>query len=165
MKRIILIISLLTSSLFSGSVFSEGYWGAKVAQVDVDSNNYKSALNLGIFVGAEFAQAGSNIISLEGELTTSIIDGDTNVAGIDWSVQTMALYAAMRTGKEVYLKVKAGFLDREITLSTAGASVSGSDSGFAWGAGIGFNNYEIEYTFIDGDGGADLSMISLGYLF
>lgn len=165
MKRFILLISFLASALFSNAALAEGYWGAKVAMVDIDANNYDNALNLGIFVGAEFAQSGSNIISLEGELTTSLIDGDANVAGVDWSVQTLAVYAAMRTGTEAYLKVKAGFLDREITLSSAGGSASGSDSGFSWGAGFGFDNYEIEYTFIDGDGGADLSMLSLNYLF
>ncbi len=165
MKRFILIISILTSSLFSNALLAEGYWGAKVAMVDIDANNYTSTLNVGLFVGAEFAQAGSNIVSLEGEITTSLVKGDTNVASIDWSVQTLALYAAMRTGQETYLKIKAGILDREITLSTAGASISGSDSGLSWGVGFGFNNYEIEYTFIDGDGGADLNMISLGYMF
>ncbi len=131
MKRFILIISIIASGLFSHFVLAEGYWGAKVTTVDIDVNNYSNTLNVGLFVGAEFAQAGSNIVSLEGEYTTSLIDGDTNVAGIDWSVRTMALYAAMRTGKETYLKIKAGLLDREITLSTAGASVSGSDSGFS----------------------------------
>lgn len=166
MKHFILIISILASALFSNSVLAEGYWGVKAASVNVDNSSYnKDAINVGVFVGAEFAQAGSNIISLEGEFTTSIVDGGTTIASIDWSVQTLALYAAMRTGNETYLKVKAGLLDREITLSSPGASISGSDSGFSWGAGVGFNGYEIEYTFIDGDGGADLSMISLGYIF
>jgi len=162
MKRFILIISILASSLLSNAVLAEGYWGAKVATVDVDANGFTNTLNIGIFVGAEFAQAGSNIVSLEGELTTSLIDGDTAISGIDYSVQTFALYAAMRTGNETYLKIKGGILDREITLSTGG---SGSDSGLSWGVGFGFNNYEIEYTFIDGDNGADLSMLSLGYMF
>ena len=165
MKRFALIISLLASALLSNSAFAEGYWGVKAATVDLDANNYSNTLNVGVFVGAEFAQAGSNIISLEGELTTSIIDGDTNVSGIDWSVRTMALYAAMRTSGETYVKLKAGLLDREITLSAAGGSISGSDSGLSWGVGLGFSNYEIEYTFIDGDGGSDLSIISLGYMF
>lgn len=163
MKRFMLIICILSSALVSQSVLAEGYWGAKVTTVDIDSNSYPTnTLNVGLFVGAEFAQAGSNIVSLEGELTTSLIDGDTSIAGIDWTVQTFALYAAMRTGNETYLKIKAGILDREITLSTGG---SGSDSGLSWGAGIGFSNYEIEYTFVDGDGGADISMLSLAYMF
>ena len=165
MKRIILIISILASGLISNSVFAEGYWGLKASTVDIDANNYSNTLNIGVFAGAEFAQAGSNIISLEGELTTSLVDGNTNVSSIDWSVRTMALYAAMRTGNETYLKVKAGLSDRKITLSSGGASVSGSDSGLSWGAGFGFSNYEIEYTFFDGDGNSDLSMISLGYMF
>lgn len=162
MNRFTLIISIFIASLISNAAFAEGYWGAKATSVDVDASGYSNALNVGLFVGAEFAQAGSNIVSLEGELTTSIIEGDTNNSGIDYSIQTLALYAAMRTGSETYLKVKAGILDREITLSPGG---SGSDSGLSWGVGFGFNSYEIEYTFFDGDGDADISMLSVGYLF
>lgn len=162
MKRFTLIISIFIASLLSSVASAEGYWGAKAASVDVDTNGYSNALNVGLFVGAEFAQAGSNIVSLEGELTTSIIDGDTNISGIDYSIQTLALYAAMRTGSETYLKVKAGILDRDVTFSTGG---SNTDSGLSWGVGFGFNSYEIEYTFFDGDGDADISMLSVGYLF
>lgn len=163
MKRFIFLISLISATLFTQSSMAEGYWGLKASTVDLDANNYSNTLNIGVFVGAEFAQAGSNIISLEGELTTSLIDGDTPISGIDWSVQTMAIYAAMRTGNETYVKLKAGLLDRKITFSTV--SGSSSDSGLSWGVGIGFSDYEIEYTFFDGDGSSDLSMISLGYMF
>lgn len=163
MKRFTLIISLFAASLISNIASAEGYWGAKVSSIDVDSNFYTSnPINVGLFVGAEFGQLGSNIVSLEGEITTSLIDGETSSAGTDWSAQTLAIYAAMRTDKDTYLKFKAGILDREITLSTGG---SGSDSGLSWGVGFGFNNYEIEYTFFDGDGNADIGILSLGYLF
>lgn len=162
MKRFTLITSIFAASLLCNVASAEGYWGAKAASVDVDANGFSSALNIGLFVGAEFAQAGSNIVSLEGEVTTSIVEGDTNSSSIDYSVQTIALYAAMRTGNDNYLKVKAGILDREISLSPGG---TGSDSGLSWGIGFGFNKYEIEYTFFDGGGDADISMISVGYMF
>ena len=162
MKRFMLITAILASSLLSNAVLAEGYWGVKAATVDIDANGYSNTLNIGLFVGAEFAQAGSNIVSLEGELTTSLIDGDTRIGGVDWSVQTFAIYAAMRTGNETYLKIKGGILDREITFNIPGSS---SDSGLSWGIGFGFSDYEIEYTFFDGDGNADISMLSLGYMF
>ena len=162
MKRFVLITSILASALFSNSVLAEGYWGIKAATVDIDAGGFSNTLNAGLFVGAEFAQAGSNIVSLEGELTTSVIEGDTPINGVDYSVRTMAIYAAMRTGKETYLKIKAGILDREITFNIPGSS---SDSGLSWGVGFGFSDYEIEYTFFDGDGSADMSMLSLGYMF
>lgn len=161
MKRITLIIGILAASLLSNTASAEGYWGAKAANIDIDASGYGSAINIGLFVGAEFAQAGSNIISLEGEFTTSIIDGDTNTSA-EYSAQTLALYAAMRTASDNYLKIKAGILDSEITYSNGGSS---NDSGLSWGIGFGFNNYEIEYTFVDLDGDADASMISVGYLF
>ena len=162
MKRFTLIASIFAASLLCNTASAAGYWGAKAASVDVDANGYSSALNIGLFVGAEFGQAGSNIVSLEGEVTTSLIEGDTNSSSVDYSIQTLALYAAMRTGSDNYIKVKAGILDREISLSPGG---TGSDSGLSWGIGFGFNKYEIEYTFFDGDGDADISMISVGYMF
>lgn len=162
MKRFMLITAILASTLLSNAALAEGYWGVKAATVDIDAGGYSNTLNIGLFVGAEFAQAGSNIVSLEGELTTSLIEGDTPISGVDYSVRTMAIYAAMRTEKETYLKIKAGILDREITFNVPGSS---SDSGLSWGVGFGFSDYEIEYTFFDGDGSADISMISLGYLF
>lgn len=162
MKRFTLIMSLFAASLLGNIASAEGYWGAKAASVDVDANGYGNAINIGLLVGAEFGQLGSNIVSLEGELTTSIIDGDISNTSNDYSVQTLALYAAMRTGSDKYLKVKAGLLDREITRNSGAAS---SDSGLSWGVGFGFNKYEIEYTFFDGGADADISMLSVGYLF
>ena len=162
MNRFTLLIAVFATALLGNTASAEGYWGAKVSNVDIDANGYSSALNVGLFAGAEFAQAGSNVVSLEGELTTSLIDGDTSSSAVDYSIQTLAIYAAMRTAKENYLKIKGGILDREITLSPGG---SGSDSGLSWGVGFGFNNYEIEYTFFDGDGNADISMLSVGYIF
>ena len=62
MKRFILIISILASGLLSNAVLAEAYWGAKAAIVDINAKKYTNTLNIGLFVGAEFAQAGSNIV-------------------------------------------------------------------------------------------------------
>ena len=155
---------LLTSAALIASAHAEGYFGAKAIKSDVDSSAYDSALDIGIFLGADFATLGSNTISLEGELTTTIIDG--SVGSSDWSLQTFALYAAMRTGKDTYLKIRGGYMDREITVSPGG---SNSDTGFAYGIGFGFpaagSTMEIEYTVYNGGSSADITMLSLGYLF
>ncbi len=167
MTRFFIIISLLTSFLFSSSLLAEGYWGAKVTQVEVDSPAYKNAYNAGLIFGAEFGTLGANnIVSLEGEITTTVIKGDVLTA--EWDMQTFGLYAALRTGKDVYLKAKAGLANWDLTLSTGGTA---DDTGLSYGFGGGFklsngHTLEIEYSVIEGDtGNADISMLGVNYLF
>lgn len=167
MSRTKLLPILYIFSLVSHPVLAEGYWGAKVTQVDVDANQYQNAYNAGIVVGAEFGTLGSNnIVSLEGEFTTTIIKGD--VATQEWDMQTFALYAALRTGKDVYLKAKAGLANWDLTLSGGGTA---DDTGLSYGFGGGFklsngHTLEIEYSVIEGDSGnSDITMLGVNYLF
>jgi len=167
MKRFILIISIFTATLLSNSALAEGYWGAKFSQVDVDSAGYDSSYNLGLIVGAEFGTlGGNNIVSLEGEFTTTVIKGD--VSTTKWDLQTFGLYAALRTGQDVYLKAKAGVVSWDLTLDTGANS---DDTGLSYGFGGGFklsNGHviEIEYTAIKGDNtNADINMLGVNYLF
>lgn len=167
MARFLLIISILASPLFSNIVLAEGYWGAKVTQVDVDTPLYDNAFNAGLIIGAEFGTlGGNNIVSLEGEFTTTIIKGD--VSSFEWDMQTFGLYAALRTGKDVYLKAKAGILNWDLTLSNGATA---DDTGLSYGFGGGFklsngHTIEIEYSVIEGDSGnADFTMLGINYLF
>lgn len=158
------LLILVTGAALIATAHAEGYFGIKGIKSDVDLSAYDSAFDVGIFLGADFATAGSNTISLEGEITTTIIDG--SVGSTDWSLQTFALYAAMRTGKDTYLKIRGGYMDRELSYSPGG---SNSDTGFAYGIGFGFpaggSTMEIEYTIYNGGSNPDITMLSVGYLF
>lgn len=164
MNRFILVISIFAVSLLSNTASAQGYWGVKALSVGIDASGYSNAFNGGLFAGAEFARLGSAKLAFEGEITKTILDGETDLKR-DWTIDTLALYAALRTEGDIYLKLKAGALNRDITTSIVNTPVSGSHSSLSWGVGFGFSNFEIEYTFIEGAGETDLNMISLGFMF
>ena len=161
MKNFILLLSLVSFGLFTTNAMAEGYWGVKGASVNVDSSGYSSSLNIGAFIGADFTEIGSNPVALEFDYTTKLIDG--KVSGLNWSAQTTAVFAAMRTGKEGYLKVKLGL--HSSTTNVNGAT--GSGNGLAYGLGFGLAGYEIEYTIFKGETSSDtdINMLSVAYMF
>lgn len=167
MTRFILTISFLASCLFSHVVLAEGYWGAKVTQIEVDNPAFDNAYNAGIIVGAEFGTLGSNnIVSLEGEFSTTVIKGDVSTS--EWDVQAFGLFAALRTGKDAYLKAKAGVVSWDLSVSPG---TDTDDTALSYGFGGGFklssgHTLEIEYSVVEGDGGnADITMLGVNYLF
>ncbi len=161
MKNFTLLLSLFSFALFTTNVVAEGYWGLKGASVNVDSSGYSSSINVGAFVGADFTEIGSNPVALEFDYSTKLIDG--KVSGLNWDAQTSAIFAAMRTGKEAYLKVKLGLHSSATTVNGA----KGTGSGLAYGLGFGIAGYEVEYTIFKGktSSDADINMLSVGYMF
>lgn len=161
MKRLILLLSICTTSFFSHSALAGAYFGVEAASVQVDNAAYSSSLNVGVFLGADFTEIGSNPVAFEVDISRKLSDG--KVAGFNWSTQTNALFAAMRTGNEAYLKVKLGVHSTETTVSSS----NGTSEGLAYGLGFGINNYEIEYTVLKGKNSSDtdINLISVGYRF
>lgn len=167
MTRLIISISFLASIFFSHSALAEGYWGAKISQVEVESPAYSNAYNAALLIGAEFGTlGGNNIVSLEGEISTTIVKGD--VTSTEWEVQAFGLFAAMRTGKDAYLKAKAGVVNWDISFDT-GASADDTALSYGFGGGFKLSNghtLEIEYSVVEGDGNnADIIMLGVAYLF
>jgi len=155
------LLLLFSAALLATNAMADGYWGVKGASVNVDNSAYNSSFNIGAFIGADFTEIGSNPVALEVDITTKLVDG--KVFGSDWNTQSSAVFAAMRTGKEDYLKVKLGLHN---TKTTVGSS-SSTGSGLAYGLGFGFSGYEIEYTILKGEtsSNADINMLSVGYMF
>lgn len=170
MKRFILLISIFTSMLFTQIAMADGYWGVKASVVDVDSSAYDgNAINIGVFLGVDVAELGSNPLAIEADINTTLIKGSggTSPLDFDWGTQTTALYAAMRTGNEDYFKVKLGIHNTKTTVDFSGSSGSGTGSGLSYGFGLKFGEYELDYTVLKGEDSsdADISMISLGFHF
>lgn len=170
MKRFILLISVVTSMLFTHTTMADGYWGLKGSLVNVDNSAYSGdAINVGIFLGVDVAEIGSNPVAVEVDINTTLIQGDGSLGAtsFDWGTQTTALYAAMRTGNEDYLKFKLGLHNTKTTVDLSGSSGSGSGTGLSYGVSFKFSDYEIEYTVLNGEesNDADISMISLGFHF
>lgn len=143
--------------------FSPWYLGLKAGWMDADASNFDEATNLGLYGGYTLHDDASGRFALEGEYTRTISDGD--IPGGGWDIETLAVYGAYRTAGPWFLKIKAGYLDEDISVSAGGSSIAGSDSGFSFGAGAGVRlsnkaAFELEYTVIE----EDVNFFSIGYL-
>lgn len=161
MKRLLFLLSLFTASLFSTSLFAQGYIGVKGSSVTTENSAYKSSLNVGLFFGADLNSIGSNNVALEVDLSAKLSDG--TVYGTKWSTQTSAIFAALRTAGDTYLKAKLGIHDTKTTVGSG----KGSLTGIAYGLGFGFGNYELEYTVLKAEKSneLDINLFSVGYRF
>jgi len=142
---------------------SPWYLGLKAGWMDADASNFDEATNLGLYGGYTLHDDASGRFALEGEYTRTISDGD--IPGGGWDIETLAVYGAYRTAGPWFLKIKAGYLDEDISVSAGGSSIAGSDSGFSFGAGGGVRlsnkaAFELEYTVIE----EDVNFFSIGYL-
>lgn len=142
------------------------YIGAKVGSfkidtvsgLDMDNSNSVSLIG-GYNFGSGFSGELEYISGSDFDIT-----GAGNGKG---SIDTFGIYAAYRLKPSAdngfYFKMKAGFLNEDITLSGAGGSASASDTGLSLGAGAGFQitpniMIEAEYTLIE----QDVNLISAG---
>ncbi|HEX9628088.1 MAG TPA: outer membrane beta-barrel protein [Acidiferrobacterales bacterium] len=149
------------------------YLGAKFIVVDLDDIppvSFDKAYNIGVYGGYHLLGQGAQIpknlgggtLSIEGEFTTTVVDGDTNFGG-DWDITTISAYAAYRFPLQggVYLKGKAGgtWSDPD----TPATRKSETDGSFGLGVGwhLGSGALEGEFTVIS----SELLFLSVGYLF
>lgn len=147
---------------------SKLYYGVKIGSMMIDVPGFGDAINVGGVVGLPITRLAQGSISVEGELTTSVIKGDVGFFGVNghWGVTTLAGYGVFRTYGEMYFKAKAGLLFEDASVSVAGASYGGTDTGLSFGVGGGMRlrggqSIEIEYTVID----SDVNFLSVGYNF
>ena len=88
-------------------------------------------------------------IGLEAEFSRTISDGELN--GDDIDVDTNAIYLTFVTPGAAYLKLRAGYIDSEVTIGNN----SSSDDDTSFGAGIGLSTgilrFEIEFTQVNDD--------------
>lgn len=165
-----LISALCLGIGLSGPVMaaeSPWYAGIKAGTMSVDVSAYEDATSMGLILGYRLSDNSSGSLAVEGEYTNSSSENIT-VLGISgkWDVDTLAVYLAYRTGGDLYFKGKIGYLNEDVNVNIAGASISGSDSGASYGIGGGWkfgktNAVELEYTIIE----TDVDFISLGVNF
>ena len=131
----------LLLSLALSPVQAEGwYLGASVGLMDNNVSGFDDATNAGVLLGYDVYTRDIFAVSLEGELTTTVADGDVSIYGLqgDWNIDTQAAYVAARLGERFYMKVRYGVLREDATVKVAGTSQSGADTGGSWGAALGW---------------------------
>ena len=156
-----LALGLISAPALAQDRAGQFYFGPKAGAMVADVSGMDAAFNGGVTAG--YALAGA---AVEAEITTSLINGDTSLSGVEWDITTMALYGAFRTYGNIYAKIRAGILREDITPDDGNFSASGDDTGLSYSLGAGYrlpnqDRMEIEYTVVE----QDVSFISLGYLF
>ncbi len=141
---------------------AQPYIGGKLGLMMPDASGVDDAVNLGILVGMTLNEVQAGSIAVEGELTTTVIDGDTG--GGDWDVTTLAGYGVFRSNGPLYFKGKAGLVYWDANFDFGPFSGSDDDINISFGVGGGYKisdktALELEYTILD----SDLDFLSIGF--
>ena len=164
MKTLVFLKLLITVIFFNAAYAYESpyeysyetpnkfYMGVRSSSLLVDISGVPDANTIGLVFGYT-------------STPTTAIEVDVNVydvlLNIDWT--TVASYYAYRSEGDQYIKYKIGYL----TETLSGNIISASDSGFSQGIGAGlrFDNLNIEYEFVTVEQDANSSNINLIYNF
>jgi len=134
------VVALLLGGCGAAAQAGQVYVGASLGAMDADRSGFDEATNAGLLAGYALYTRDIFSAALEGELTTTVSDGDLKAAGSkgSWDIDTRALYAAFRLGEGFYMKVRFGFAWTDLSFDYQGASFKDSDSGLSWGGAAGW---------------------------
>lgn len=143
----------------SCAVQAEGFYvGASAGVMDADIGGFDDATNAGVLLGYDVYTREIFSISLEGELTTTVSDGDVDFGAVtgDWDIDTQAAYVAARLGEPFYIKVRFGAARSDVSVSVPGSRINGNDTSMSWGGALGwmFNKnwgVQVDGTMVDSD--------------
>jgi len=160
MKKNIVIAALLSLCMYGTSASAgEVLFGAKAGLVDFNTSNSDPAINGGIMIGKDFWRLGIFKAGIEGEFTTSVVDGEIDNTDADF--QSLGGYGYIRSRGPVYFIGRLGIVSAEV------GDVA-DDTDISIGAGVGFRglglDWEVEYTQYEVET-YDVDMISVGILF
>ena len=133
------LIGLLSLCAVAPAVAQESllYLGLKAGTLGADFSGFKNTTGVGVMLGYDLHQDPNGTLALETEFITATGDGHIDGGG-RWDADTIAAYAAYRTAGSVYIKAKIGILRQDINRTGGSGAINGSDSGFAYGAGVGW---------------------------
>jgi hypothetical protein len=135
------VLTALLCSLAAPAVQAQAwYLGGSVGIMKANVNGFDDATNAGVLAGYDVYRQDIFALSVEGEVTSTLADGDLSSGGSSghWDVDTQAAYLAARIGADVYLKVRYGVLREDVGIDFAGRSSNDSDTGGSWGAALGW---------------------------
>lgn len=156
-RQQLLSVLLLTAASYAAQ--AEGWYvGASAGVMDADVGGFDEATNAGVLLGYDVFTRDIFSVSLEGELTTTVSDGDVKFGNTngDWDIDTQAAYVAARLGDTFYIKVRYGVARADVSVSLTDSTISGNDTGGSWGAALGwmFNKnwgVQADGTMVDSD--------------
>jgi hypothetical protein len=170
-KRICLLAGVLSVCVAAPAAMAQQrvtsnplYISGKVGFLDADLGGFDNAINIGVMVGYDLYQFPVGTVSVEGEFTTTLADGDIDGGG-EWDADTLAAYGVYRSLGEFYFKGKAGVHRQDIKSDSGGPIPDAEDTTLAFGVGGGWrmdrnSGIEVEYTA----GSDELDFVSVGYV-
>jgi len=141
-----LLTGLLALALGIPAQAGEFIAGIKVGVVDIEASGFDPITTASLQLGYEFTDLLVLDVALEGEITRSLSDADG--PGGDYSYEDAGIFASLRSAGPVYVIARAGLVDVRLEQDSG----SSSDSGAAYGLGLGFSTgirWEIEWTTYD----------------
>lgn len=164
-RNLLISLAVLGSLTLASTAQAAGkfYIGGKAGIVQADIPGFDEAINAGVYGGFNMlgkdslfaADLRGGTLAAEGEITTSVKDGETDFFG-DWSMTSIGAYAAYRhpVTDYFYLKGKLGLVRYEIDTSFANIN-SGTETQLAAGIGAGWKvgpgSIEVELTTYESD--------------
>lgn len=153
MMKKILAAAVVLGCAVSAQASEGGYFGTTAGLMKTSISG-DSPFNAGLRAG----YAWNSGFALEGEYTTSLVDGEARYSSSwgdfrwDYSISTLGVYAAYRSQGDIYFKGRLGVLNESVDFGDG----KESDSGLSAGLGVGFTfsenvNLEAEYTLIEED--------------
>lgn len=164
-RNVFISLALLGSLSLAGVAQAAGkiYVGAKAGIVQADYPGFDEAINAGVYGGYNLLGKDSHFaadlrggsLAVEGEVTTSIKDGESKFSG-DWDITSIAAYAAYRhpITDYFYLKGRLGLVRYEIDTSLPSVT-TGTETQLAAGIGAGWKvgpgSIEVDLTTYESD--------------
>jgi outer membrane immunogenic protein len=161
-----LAAAMLAASLYTTAASAEMVVGFKGGAVDYDRAGSDPSINGSLQLAFDIFDIGVADFAIEGEHSRSFTDGelDFGFGNADTSLETTALYLAMRTAGPVYLIARVGMARMDLEFEGVGTI---DDDGIASGLGLGFSaglRMEIEYTQYEAELGSGLGDLDIKYL-
>lgn len=142
------------------------YLGIKTGLMTSNISGMGNAANIGLVAGWDLWPLSYGTLSLEGEATTTVDEGDVSKAEFfsgQWSVDTVGLWLAYRSPQRIFGKARIGLNYINSEISNAGRDFSDSSAGLSFGLGGGWwvndrvsleaeYTYESELSLVDDDG-------------
>ncbi|MGI2261353.1 porin family protein [Shewanella sp. GXUN23E] len=155
MKNALIATAIAVTSPFA---VASGYIGGSYSALDYSQQGLEKDLSLGA-ISVTGGYRFNEYAAIEARAGIGV--GDDSLRGVTFELDTYYggyLKLGIPAG-DFYPYVLAGFTEGELTASLLDDSVSGSESDFSYGAGIGYNinknvSLQLEYTnYLDKDGG------------
>ena len=145
LNAMLALLALLAVGLQPAAQASELIAGVKLGVVEPDLSGFDPISTGSIQLGYEFADLVAIDVALEGEFATSLDSADAPAPANEYDYSHAGLFLSIRNAGPIYGIARAGII--ETTIEQQG--VDDSDSGTAYGLGLGFSTgvrLEVEWT-------------------